>query len=228
MPIRINLLAEQLAAEEARRRDPVKRATWVAGFVVALVVIWGGVLQTKIMRAGSRLTAEQEKLTKLDKESRNAANNLKRTGELERKLAALQTLATNRFLWATTLNALQTVMVDNVQVMRIRGEQSYGTVTGKLSEKEREANPKAKPPESAQEKIALIIEAKDFGNPADLNYNRFISEIGSSPVFKKATDKADGITLRDRMPAQPDPADPRRQFIQFSIECRYPEKLRTL
>ena len=47
MPIRINLLAEQQAAEELRRRDPVKRAIWVAGFFVVVVVVWSGYLQFK-------------------------------------------------------------------------------------------------------------------------------------------------------------------------------------
>ncbi len=35
MPIRLNLLAEAQAAEEMRRRDPVKRALWLAGLIIA-------------------------------------------------------------------------------------------------------------------------------------------------------------------------------------------------
>ena len=38
MPIRINLLAEAQAAEEMRRRDPVKRALWGASIVVVGVI----------------------------------------------------------------------------------------------------------------------------------------------------------------------------------------------
>ena len=34
MPIRLNLLAEAQAAEEARRRDPVKRAVWMAALII--------------------------------------------------------------------------------------------------------------------------------------------------------------------------------------------------
>ena len=36
MPIRINLLAEAIADEDLRRRDPVKRAIYGGAFVVAL------------------------------------------------------------------------------------------------------------------------------------------------------------------------------------------------
>ena len=45
MPIRLNLLAEAQAAEEARRRDPVKRAIWLAALIIALMSIpFGGLL----------------------------------------------------------------------------------------------------------------------------------------------------------------------------------------
>ena len=37
---RINLLAEAQAAEELRRRDPVKRATWLGAFLVAAILAW--------------------------------------------------------------------------------------------------------------------------------------------------------------------------------------------
>jgi len=40
MPIRINLLAEALAEEDLRRRDPVKRAIFIGAFLVALSLVW--------------------------------------------------------------------------------------------------------------------------------------------------------------------------------------------
>ena len=40
MPIRLNLLAEAQAAEELRRKDPVKRAILAGvGFVIAMVAV---------------------------------------------------------------------------------------------------------------------------------------------------------------------------------------------
>ena len=55
MPIRINLLAEAQAAEEMRRRDPVKRAVWIAGALVLVVAAWVVFLQVKIMKASGQL-----------------------------------------------------------------------------------------------------------------------------------------------------------------------------
>ncbi|HXG47613.1 MAG TPA: hypothetical protein VNO52_08310, partial [Methylomirabilota bacterium] len=51
MPIRINLLAEAQAAEELRRKDPVKRAALVAGALVTGVAAWSGTLQFQVLRS---------------------------------------------------------------------------------------------------------------------------------------------------------------------------------
>jgi hypothetical protein len=40
MPIRINLLAESLAEEDLRRRDPVKRSIIAGGLLVAISLVW--------------------------------------------------------------------------------------------------------------------------------------------------------------------------------------------
>ena len=49
MPIHINLLAEAQAAEELRRRDPVKRAIFIGISLVIVALMWSG------MVAGQRL-----------------------------------------------------------------------------------------------------------------------------------------------------------------------------
>lgn len=53
MPIRINLLAEAQAAEEMRRKDPVKRSIWIGGFIVFLTLLAALTLQLKISRVRS-------------------------------------------------------------------------------------------------------------------------------------------------------------------------------
>ena len=40
MPIRINLLAEQQSLVLQRRNDPAKKALWIGGFLVALMLVW--------------------------------------------------------------------------------------------------------------------------------------------------------------------------------------------
>lgn len=232
MPIRLNLLAEQFSAEEARRRDPVKRATWIAGFIVALLVVFGGYLQTRIFLAGRSLGAEKAALKKLEKDSTSAAKNLKRTNEIENRLAAITAFATNRFLWASTLDALQGVMVDNVVVVKIRGDQEFAIEQVKPTKKELDAGvakgTAPKPREMARERITLTVEARDYADPADLNYNQFISRIAGADLFRQELTGSEGITLKDRLPRRALPENPGRQFIPFSIECRFPERRRQL
>src|SRR5512133_552686 len=70
MPIRINLLAEQQAAEEARRRDPVKRALWVGGGLVALMVVWIVLLQLRLASAKAELNRYESKLQTVEEDSK--------------------------------------------------------------------------------------------------------------------------------------------------------------
>ena len=55
MPIRLNLLAEAQAAEESRRRDPVKRGVWIGILIVVVMLAWGGSLQFQVVLANSEL-----------------------------------------------------------------------------------------------------------------------------------------------------------------------------
>src|SRR5580658_4135807 len=115
MPIRINLLAEAQALDEMRRKDPVKRTIWVAGFIVCVVLIWIGKLWMDVNFAqGDRDKFENELKSKTAKY--NAVNDeLAKTKAVDGKLAQLDSLHTNRFLWAPVLNALQKTMVPNIQ-----------------------------------------------------------------------------------------------------------------
>jgi hypothetical protein len=116
------LLAESQAAEELRRRDPVKRAAYIAGFVVFLVVLWSGTLQMKIIATNSDLRGLSSQWDSIS-EGYNKAVELQRGNiEVSQKLDGLNRLATNRFLWGTALNALQQTMdgVEQVQVLRVR------------------------------------------------------------------------------------------------------------
>jgi hypothetical protein len=98
MPIRINLLAEDQAAEEMRRQDPVKRAIVLASFLVALVLMWSGWLQIKLGYAAHEQANYEGQWAKLEKDFATVTENLQKTAEIESKLSALHQLETNRFL----------------------------------------------------------------------------------------------------------------------------------
>ena len=106
MPIRLNLLAEAQAAEDLRRRDPVKHAIWLAGLLVALMLVWSSGLYLKAMIARRALGRVEGQITVRTNDFQQVLDFRNKTGDIETKLAALVQLATNRFLNGTLLNAL--------------------------------------------------------------------------------------------------------------------------
>jgi hypothetical protein len=223
MPIRLNLLAEQQAAEELRRRDPVKRATWIAGTAVGVLVVWGGYLQIRLL-AEMREVRHYEKAWKaLEKDYKIVSANIDRTAEAVQKRAALVSLATNRFLWAPMLNALQYTWVDDVQIVHLKTDQSFTLTEGiKPSTNSAGIMSRGKPPTS-REKILLTIEAKDYSVKSGNQIFKFQEKLNAESYFKTNLQK---IELSNRSQPQTDPANLNRPFVQFTLECRYPENVR--
>jgi hypothetical protein len=230
MPIRINLLAEQQEADELRRRDPVKRATWVGGFLVGLLAVWSGYLQFRLMAATSEVNRYESEWKKLESDYKKVSANMEEATELERKWAALQALAANRFLWATPLNALQFVMVtvDEVQITALKTSQSY-TITEpvKPSTNSTTGVVSRGKPGTSREKVTFTLEGRDTSKEAKDPSKRSTDgvfklqeAINNYPYFKTNLVKSQLIT---RSPDQMDPNNPTRRFSTFTLGCEFPE-----
>ncbi len=224
MPITINLLAEERAAEETRRRDPVKRAGYAAGAVVGLVVVAIIIMQVRVSRVKGELAKKEAEWSALEKPSKAVEDSDKGIKAQKAKMDSLSQLAANRFLWATPFDALQRCVVDHIQVLRISAEQAYIVKAAVVPPK---GNKDVKPqPASSTEKLSITIQAKDTGNPNDQNYAKFIEAMAGAPHFKDSLAKRGGITLLDRGEPQPDLNDPGKSFSLFTIKCVYPDTLR--
>lgn len=126
MPIRINLLAEEQAAEEMRRRDPVKRAIFAGSALGVLMLGWIGITQMNVSAARRELAEHDARLKQLDDSSKQVRNNQLSGAEIQSRLKALEKYSTNRFFWGTLLDAVQQVTVDNIRLTEIRADQKYG------------------------------------------------------------------------------------------------------
>src|SRR5688572_12771535 len=111
MPIRINLLAEEQAAEEMRRRDPVKRAIFAGSALGVLMLGWIGITQMNVSAARRELADYDARLKKVDDSSKQVRQNQLTATEIESKLKALEKYSTNRFFWGTLLDAVQDAAV---------------------------------------------------------------------------------------------------------------------
>ena len=235
MPIRINLLAEQHAADDLRRRDPVKRAAWFGGFIVGVLAVWSGYLQVKLMAATSEASRYESEWRKLESAYKKVTANMESAAEAERKWEALQSLATNRFLWANPLNALQFVMVavDEVQITALKTSQTYAiTEAIKPSTNQFGVVSRGKPGTS-REKTMITLDGKDASkeakDPAKRSaegaYGVFKLQeaINNYPYFKTNQIRARLIT---KSPDQVDPNNPTKRFSTFSLGCEFPELTR--
>ena len=225
MPIRINLLAEAHATEEERRKDPVKRGTYVAAFIVALVVLWTVTLQLRIIAARSQLRGIDTKWKGIEKGYQTAVEAQKKNIEAEHKLAALFEMTTNRFLWGNLLNGFQQTLggVQEVQVVRLRGDQSYSIAEGTPPRTNGTIITPGKPG-TATEKIVVKIDARDV-SPQGKRVNQFKESIAKAEFFKDNLSKTNGVLLTGRSAPQVKQGN-QQPFVMFTLECNLPEKTR--
>ena len=224
MPIRINLLAEAHAIEDLRRRDPVKRATWIGVGLVIVVLAFSGSLQLKAIMANHELHRAANQLATRTNEFQQVLVNQRKLADVNRKLGMLQQMATNRMLHGTLLNALQRTALDDVQLTRLKTDESYiynEEIKAKTNSNDRVIPGK---PASVTEKVVVTLEARDSGaNPGD-QVNRFKQAVNQSAYFQEVFGKSSEVRLANLSAPQAGPDG--KPFVLFSLECRYPDKTR--
>jgi hypothetical protein len=224
MPIRLNLLAEDQALEEARRRDTVKRAMWAAALLVALMLAWGSSLQLRVKLANGDLGRIEAQVNAHSNEYRLVLDNQKKIVDTRQKLAQLHRLATNRFLNGTLLDALQHTTVEEVQLLRLKIDQTYAYADATKPRTNNQQIIPGKPP-TATERMVMTLDASDSSlNPGD-QVNRFKEAIATNAFFLTALTRTNGPTLKSLSPPQVAPATG-KPCVLFSLECRFPEKIR--
>ena len=226
MPIRINLLAEAHAAEEDRRKDPVKRGIIAGAVVVSVVAIWAGVLQFKAMGARSELHGVEAKWKSIEKSYATAVDAQRGSMEAELKLMALHQMSSNRFLWGNVLQAFQQSLgsLDDVQVVRLKAEQSYLMSDGTPVRTNGTKVVQGRAP-TATEKVALTIDALDVSANPGRRVNQFKESIATVPYFKESLTKTNGVMLLSRSAPQNSP-NGQKTFVMFSLKASFPEKTR--
>ena len=226
MPIRINLLAEAHAAEEQRRKDPVKRALYVGVFFVFVVGLWASTLQLRIMAAKGELNNLAARWRKIEKDYQAAVTSRHAINEAEQKLTALKTMSTNRFLWGNALNGLQQTLnnVDDVRLSHFKGDQTFSMVD--------EVKPRTNgvqiipgKPATATERILFTVDAVAGCPNQDPKINKFKEGIGTVPFFKDNLNKNNGVILVRRSAPSP-PKTGGGLVVNFTLECNFPEKTR--
>ena len=225
MPIRLNLLAEAQAAEEARRRDPVKRAAWVSALIIVAILVWSSSLQLKAILINSEVSHLEAQISSQNNEYRQILDNQNRAADTKNKLEALRNLSANRRLQGNLLNALQKTTVDDVQLLRLRLDQTYVYFEGTKSRtNEDNIIIPGKPPTSTEKTLLTLEGADSCANPGD-QLNKYKDALAANAYFKQVLLKTNGISLKNLAPPQISPFNS-KPSVTFTLECRYPEKTR--
>ncbi|HZO86458.1 MAG TPA: hypothetical protein VFC26_14660 [Verrucomicrobiae bacterium] len=218
------MLAEAHAAEELRRKDPVKRGIYASVFAVSCVLIWALTLQLKIIAAKHELGTLETQWKAIYKDYQVAVDKRRRSLEVEEKLAALQALNTNRMLWGNVLNAFQQTVngVDDVQVVRFKTEQAYH-LQEEIKPRTNSTSVIPGKRASSMEKITVTVEALDFSAPAGGQVNRFKESIATVDYFNRNLQRTNGVLLTTLSPPQTANG---RTFVNFTLQCYFPERTR--
>jgi hypothetical protein len=226
MPIRINLLAEIQAAEEERRKDPVKRTMLAAAFLAGVIVFFAAVQQVKVLSASRSLGKLQSRWASLEKKYEVAVAAQRTSLETDEKLTALVEMSTNRFLWGNALNAFQQTLnnIDGVQVVRFKADQTYVLTEATPTRTNGTTITRGKPG-TATEKIKILIEAMDVGNQAGSRVSSFKNGVEQQQYFQQNLSRTNGLRLLNVTAPQitQGAANP---FVMFTLECSFPEKTR--
>jgi hypothetical protein len=220
MAIRINLLAEAQAAEETRRKNPVKLGIWVGSFLVAVVLLFILKLQLDIIFSKQHLNSIEQSWKENNDKYKDVTNNIAKTAEMDKKLAYLDRLATNRFYWAPVLNTLQQTVIKDITVLRVTGEQQY---TKEAPRTTGSGATKVTLPGGIVEKTSLFIDAKDY-NPNAQTYDKFKETLTHCPFFVNLLGSRNAFVLDGTLGAPTvDPTDPSKQFVVFKLASHFTE-----
>jgi hypothetical protein len=225
MPICINLLAEAKLAEEQRRKDPVKRAIVMCVCLVVFFALWSTSLQVKIIASKSQLKGLESRWKEMEKSYGSALEAEKRAKEVEIKLIALNQLATNRFLWGTTLNAVQQTLngVEDVHILKLKTEQVYVQSEEVKPRKDGTRFIPGRPP-SATERISVVLDAVDASAQPGGQVSAFKESIAAVPYFQSSLQKTNGVLLTSL--SAPQNGATGRPQVNFTLQCFFPEKVR--
>ncbi|MFM2082358.1 MAG: hypothetical protein RL380_1049 [Verrucomicrobiota bacterium] len=222
MPIRLNLLAEAKALEEMRRRDPVKRALWIGAACAGVLILWAGYIQFQIFLAKKQVSSQTTQLTVLQQKFDAITAKKNELIAIEEKFGKLELLHTNRFLWASVLNAVQQACIGEVQVTSLHCDTAYKTV--ELPPKPGAKITKVSRPETETSiRTSLLIDAKDFGaNPGD-SVGKFKNSLAANVYFRSLL-RSNEVTLRSLSAPTVDGISG-KGVVMFSFDCKFPDKV---
>ena len=231
MPIRLNLLREFHAAEEARRKDPVKRSILGGVVLVVCLLAWSLILQFQVMRSNAEFSGVQGRWQSIEVAYKSVVEHRQQLLDIQSKLVALQQLTTNRFLWGSALDDLQHILAKtegNVTVTRLRGDQTFSQQVEFKPKTPKEGVARAA---AIVEKIQLTVDARDWSAQAgDLVPRLKVALATPRQVGTNAPTFTNQVALLSISAPQNERGEKEvtagNAFVTFTLQSTYPERVR--
>jgi hypothetical protein len=225
MAIRINLLAEAQAEEELRRRDPVKRSVLGGSLLIACFLVWFSSIWATTLWSSRQLTAIETEIQTRTNDFGQVLANQRKAADASRRIESLQKLSAARFLHGTLLESLQKVYVPNVQITRLRIDQSYASTPGSPPVTNSFGVLPGRPG-TATERVLMTIDARDSSsNPGD-QINHFKEALSTQENLKILLDKTNNAVRLSAPPSAPQSISDGKFFVIFTLESRFADKSR--
>lgn len=198
---------------------------WVAGVVIILFLLWGGLEFFKTMGAKAAVRRLESDWKEIESKYKKVTDMESAALKSEKKVDALNQFSTNRVLWSGLLDALQRSAVPNVQLSRVVAGQTYTPADVMVASR---AVAGAKPVNAkvpvVREKVVLRLTAKDYGTINDNNYQKLKTALLKTPFFANAIAES-AISLEDRSAPTQDPVTG-TFFTTMTVRFEFPEKER--
>lgn len=220
--VQINLLAERFEARAAARRDPMRLGVFAAAAALVGMLAWAGYIRFDLRRTDGEVQQLEAQLKRVKNDATEAAKTSAAAQKLVATLGALDQHATNRFLAASALDALQDTVVADVHLISLQMQQNLQTVPGVKATRSRDGRRTPGKKGYTKEQIALVLQARNFGDVKAAD--EFMDLIANHEYFRANLRKVNPVTLKNRTAKQADPLDPKKIYTLFTVECAYPER----
>jgi len=224
MPISINLLAEAQAEEDLRRRDPVKRSLFVGSFLVAGFLVWYSSIWANTLWEKRELSGLDADIQLKNNTYSDALSNQKKAQEADKRLEALSKLNYVRFLQGNLMEAFQKIYVPNVQLTRVRIDQSAALTAGGPAITNSSGVVLPGKPGSTVMHLTMTLDAKDSSpNPGD-QIGKFKDAMVNQDFFKSQLDRTNGVHLSNT--SSPMAGADGKPYVLFTLECKFNDQQR--
>jgi len=212
--LRINLLAEEVEAAEARRRDPVRRVGMVGGLVLGVGLAYTGWLFYQWLTVRRSVGELRARHAALETSFRQDQSRYLADGRNVAVLDGLRKHASERILFGDVLNAMQFVAVEGIRFQRLILTRTVEVVKVKPAE-----NSLVKPPDEHWERFVVQVMLRNYGTHR--NYEAWRDAVMASPFFKERLRENEPVVISAKGEQQVDPLDPDRSYTLYVIDCHF-------